>query len=655
MANANSGVPLFRPSSMLEALSVFGPAQVPAWANLQNINTFCHRCSLVDWLSTKMYLEIADEYSFYPRVSIYEEHPTLGQVKESAHAGCHLCALILTCLLTMRYRLSVGVDPVPSGVSSIDDNCKVKVEVEAMAKIPPVYLNVTLDESGNHLSGWLDHGIPIVSDDSASNSQDGSQINFATPAEDVAKYWLEDCQVNHDHHCNAGLPRLPKRVIDVKSRPQPFLMETADLAVGDYATLSYCWGGYPVLTATQETISKLKAGFSPIDLPQTVRDAVWWTRKLGLQYLWVDSLCILQDTLSDWELELSSMAGIYRDATLTIAATASESAGYGCLPTRNKLNLAPCNPAPGVLIKPDYGRSMWIYQKGALEDRAWTFQEIQLSRRVLRCGGEELAWQCRDCKRREGDPTVRKVHDAEARGTFFGTRVLDDMKRIDQDGYRLWYQIVGQFIERRLSFSWDRLPALSGMASHFADIFQEGKKGYLAGLWRGDLLHGLVWRTLYPGRRVPYRAPSWSWAAFESKILYNQHALEEKQFCTEVLHVEVTVPGLNAYGKVTSGKLTMLGPVAPVPSQVYKDDSEVGLWKWQWPLVTWEFEEDPPLGCMVLRLQRACCLILVPVGRLGVYRRVGMVVTPTELEDPEGVKMRILDGLQWETRVLTVI
>ena len=90
---------------------------------------------------------------------------------------------------------------------------------------------------------------------------------------------------------------------------------------------------------------------------------------------------------------------------------------------------------------PDYGRDKWIFQKGALETRAWTFQEVQLSRRVLRCGGEELVWQCRSCKRRESDPAVKKTHDSDAVGVFFGTRTLDDFTQRHKSNERFhrWY------------------------------------------------------------------------------------------------------------------------------------------------------------------------------------------------------------------------
>ena len=161
-----------------------------------------------------------------------------------------------------------------------------------------------------------------------------------------------------------------------------------------------------------------------------------------------------------------------------------------------------------------------------------------------------------------------------------------------------------------------------------------------------------------PAQIVPYRAPSWSWAALKGHSAWYWHGLESDDFSISVLDVQVTVPGLNPYGRVTSGKLTLLGPVAAVPSHINSDDSDYGKWKWQWPLLTWDAEGSVPLRCVCLRFQEACCLILAPVEarlRSQTYRRVGLLVLPTELEDSEGVKKQILDGLEWREEVVTLI
>jgi hypothetical protein len=670
---------------IIHDLRAFGPDHIPAWANLSNVNRFCSQCAAIDWDPARMYLAVADDNSWYPKVSLYSKNRSVKDVREAAHAGCHLCTMILTCLLTMRYRLSVGVDPMPWGLSSITDDSLVRVDVEVMAHDPPTYLTVGIveqtdlmnwaGEDETELHHWVDLSIPFRGE---AAEEVLSKVSVADPPERIAKYWLQECLSNHPK-CADDIPPLPTRVLDVSSRSEPFLV-VPEGKRARYATLSYSVGQFDILKTTTETIDEYKTCIPTANLPHTVRDAVELTHVLGLQFLWVDSLCIDQSSLVDWEIELSSMAEIYRNSTITIAATASTNAGSGCRPVRNKLPLTSCHPAPGIVIVSDYGRDRWIFQKGALETRAWTFQEVQLSQRVLRCGGEELVWQCRSCKRREGAPAAEKRHESEALGVFFGTRTLDDFVQRKEKSERFyrWYQVIQEFVARDLTFADDKLPAFSGMASQFGSLLGSDKEvamadgggktssaqtrhlTYLCGLWKEDLLHGLVWRSIYPAsKHIRYRAPSWSWAAVEGgKIVYDMYALRSDEFWTEVLDVQVRVPGLNPFGKVTSGKLTLFGPVAPVPSQIYGDDSDVGVWEWKWPLLTWEHVGELPLQAFCLRLQRGCCLIMAPVGkqwRSGVHRRVGMLVMPTELEDPRKVKLQILDSLDWKQEVVTII
>lgn len=110
--------------SVYEHLACFGSEQPPAWADLSHVNKLRKRCQSIDWEPAQVYLSIADEYTFYPRVKLYDAHPKLRDVRDAAHKGCHLCTLILTWLLSMRYRYSVGVDALPEGLEKICDSTK---------------------------------------------------------------------------------------------------------------------------------------------------------------------------------------------------------------------------------------------------------------------------------------------------------------------------------------------------------------------------------------------------------------------------------------------------------------------------------------------------------------------------------------------------
>lgn len=657
---------------MIPQLSSLEPEHVPSWADLNNIDRLCARCHVIDWEPVKMYMIVADEYTFFPKIPLYRPYPTLGQLRKTAHEGCHLCTLLSTCLFTARNLYLYSPSSTP-GRPGIDNEAIIKVDVEVVAHRWPVRFTVDIDRPGIELrEWWVSHSIPIKGD----IVQSSHSIQFSSLAEDIARFWLEDCFAKHER-CMSEAPMLPKRVIDVESGHEPFLC-IPEGKRDRYAALSYCFGNGPVLTTTGQTLTERQAGIKMSILPKTVRDAVTWTRQLGLKYLWVDSLCILQDSLTDWEVELSTMADIYRDATVTIAATAASHAGDGCAPMRNKLQLASCTPVPGIVVEANFLREEWIFTKGPLEKRGWTYQEIQLSRRVLRCGGEELAWQCRTCKRLERDPVGSMGHITDhATRTYHGTRTLDDEEMMNgPSSFRGWYQMVAHFMSRDLTYSDDILPAFSGMARHFAELLRRNKTRtkskssssivlklypdseihpYICGLWEDDLLHGLLWWSVEPGSPILYRGPSWSWVAYKSPTLtYSQQALQKNDFCAEVLDVSVTVPGLNPYGRVSSGKMTMLGPVAPMHSSAYGDDSGVLLRKPGDDPLRWDLVGAPKLGCIYFRLQDTSCLILAPETRCypGTYRRVGFVLAA---DNSRSLGMELLKSLDWRNEVVTII
>lgn len=143
---------------------------------------------------------------------------------------------------------------------------------------------------------------------------------------DMISTWIKDC---HDDHpaCKPSTSSgtLPTRVIDVGSpdgRTEPRLCDTNG-EPGDYIALSHCWGGRQPLRTTKENICSMKTCIPWAKLPNTFQDAISVTRRLGIRYLWIDSLCIVQDDAQDWEREAAKMALIFEAAYITIAATAA--------------------------------------------------------------------------------------------------------------------------------------------------------------------------------------------------------------------------------------------------------------------------------------------------------------------------------------------
>jgi hypothetical protein len=143
--------------------------------------------------------------------------------------------------------------------------------------------------------------------------------------------WLEQCVKSHKIMCPQlvtpdGPPKLPHRVLDVTISDENSvrLVETQG-KVGYWACLSHCWGEKQPLKTTRDpdTLSQHQIAIPWDTLPKTFQDAIFVTRALGIQYLWIDSLCIIQDDSVDWQFQSAQMADIYRNSILTIAGSAS--------------------------------------------------------------------------------------------------------------------------------------------------------------------------------------------------------------------------------------------------------------------------------------------------------------------------------------------
>lgn len=155
----------------------------------------------------------------------------------------------------------------------------------------------------------------------------GTQEDF-----DVISHWMNLCIKGHKKCARPKETTLPDRIVDVGSfenNIQPRLVENKAAKKADYVTLSHCWGGSVPLTTTSMTLKARQHRIALDDMPLTFREAVITTRKLGFQYIWIDSLCILQDSKSDWETQAAKMAEIYSYCVLTLAARSARNATEG--------------------------------------------------------------------------------------------------------------------------------------------------------------------------------------------------------------------------------------------------------------------------------------------------------------------------------------
>ncbi|WAO86182.1 HET domain-containing protein [Fusarium falciforme] len=320
-----------------------------------------------------------------------------------------------------------------------------------------------------------------------------------------------------------------------------------------------------------QTILRHRTRINFQDLPQTIKDAVVVTENLGLGYLWVDALCIIQDDESDKACEIDLMGHVYENAQVTIAASRAERAQEGFLQ-----DLIPygCNKqdwvfkmhyrdlagqVSPVIIAPKLFRPPVNH----LSKRAWAFQERLLSRRILEYSAACVHWTCQshnDCDRRGGKCSVQelKSNTQVSRGLLY----LNEAVTVER-----WHKLVDEFSRRSLTLSGDRLPAIGGIAERFG-IQPEDQ--YLAGIWQSHLPWGLLWMidTWVRGSPQPqasaYVAPSWSWASTMRPIngrVFGDSGVSQ----VDIVRVNVGTAAEGArYGKVIYGSLTLRGFVTPV-------------------------------------------------------------------------------------------
>ena len=143
---------------------------------------------------------------------------------------------------------------------------------------------------------------------------------------------------------------LPSRLINVgtNNNSRVKLVDTGYGELQPYVALSYCWATGQTLTTTRENLATHKDEIPFERLPRTIKDAITITRDLGIQFLWVDALCIVQDSLDgeDWQRESAKMGSIYGNAYVTIAAEISENCTDGFLNERNRARAAPLQEIP---------------------------------------------------------------------------------------------------------------------------------------------------------------------------------------------------------------------------------------------------------------------------------------------------------------------
>ncbi|RSL71758.1 hypothetical protein CEP53_001373 [Fusarium sp. AF-6] len=231
----------------------------------------------------------------------------------------------------------------------------------------------------------------------------------------LAKQWISNCQANHDR-CNSSQPGqrvLPSRLISIdapilgETTPQARLVLTDSLPkdeTTEYCALSHSWGRSSPLRLLEDNLEGLLKSINTSLLSKNIQDALVVAHRLEFKYIWVDSICIIQNSAQDWRTEAAKMGDVYAGAFLTIAATGSNSGDGGCFHERDPVVFNRCEigvssvdelmPVRRYICQDDLTDLRHGVDIAPLNRRGWVLQERLLSRRILHFGSTMLYWEC---------------------------------------------------------------------------------------------------------------------------------------------------------------------------------------------------------------------------------------------------------------------
>ena len=261
-----------------------------------------------------------------------------------------------------------------------------------------------------------------------------------------------------------------------------------------YATLTHCWGPSGIEAATtQQNYGRRLQAIEVESLPRTFQHAIIATRRLGLQYVWIDGLCILQDDAEDWLKECNRMGSIYANCTINLVAAAADGSSVGCFFNRGlgseravnlHLRLEESSEEKTLFCCIPSGRPEPSPKDSITVKRAWCFQETYLAPRNLYFFKSELAWECRTISASE-DFSIG--HGSSYDPLKFLRRGPCKASVTDWCHIQQWVVLVIEYSRAKLNFSKDKLVAMSGIAKAFHKHFSAKEPHtmnhhYLAGL-----------------------------------------------------------------------------------------------------------------------------------------------------------------------------
>ncbi|KAL1844901.1 hypothetical protein VTK73DRAFT_1541 [Phialemonium thermophilum] len=509
--------------------------------DLPDGNRLCHACAeaLLDGVDES---EDCQRYRNGTQEG-FEHYQSYNEFVTSKQSGCLVCTWIWA---------ELPPPPNSAGTSTASAVFNIYYAVEGTTSIRFTVVSSWLIESKLIFRAQPDRHSETDLDGTIGSSQSLRTI----------KSWLKSCDELHET-CRPDRIRsghyFPTRILDVQLAEDGIVcLHRGEEIIGRqeqpypvYWTLSHRWGDpQGVLQLHQNREGNFRNGVSLTDLSPTFRDAALLVRRLGYRYLWIDSLCIIQDSPSDWQREAQAMVEVYRCAICNISAV-----GASFEPGSSLFRKRGLDPARLFVFRADrrstdprtsdstirpyffsnasvWNASMLIaeFTNAPLSRRGWVVQERWLSSRTVHFGREQIYWECFENVACEADPAARLIHVlAESSwlpNSFYKCRrpgplpsdtlSMNPRKKAREYGIFSsgWNIMALVYANCALTNESDRFVALSGIAKIFR---QWSGDTYLAGIWQSTIYTDLAWCTMALGgcqvRRIKSYAPTWSWAS----------------------------------------------------------------------------------------------------------------------------------------------